>query len=206
MCVSPKSGADLVLREGQELKLVYPQEGAEPELFEGLKFDNRFLQPMDGDAVLENTRAATEYCLAHPTWRLSLQTHKIIGITVTMIELFKEFTFEAAHQLAANVDPDHPYANLHGHSFKVEVALRGEPDPATGWIVDLAEVEETLLQVRRRLDHNYLNSIEGLERPTLENLTRWIWDQVAPQLPGLCRVVVRRGTCNEGCCYQGNPS
>jgi len=121
-----------------------------------------------------------------------------------MIELFKEFTFEAAHQLAANVDPDHPYANLHGHSFKVEVFFRGEPNPDTGWIVDLAEVEQILAPIRTQLDHSYLNSIDGLERPTLENITRWIWHRVAPDLPGLDRVVVRRGTCNEGCVYHGD--
>jgi 7-carboxy-7-deazaguanine synthase len=80
ICVSPKSGADLVLREGQELKLVYPQAGAAPEQFESLQFDHHFLQPMDGNALPENTRAATSYCLAHPAWRLSLQMHKIIGI------------------------------------------------------------------------------------------------------------------------------
>lgn len=80
ICVSPKAGAELVLRAGHELKLVYPQDGAEPERFEGLQFDHHFLQPMDGTAVQENTRAATDYCLAHPTWRLGLQTHKIIGI------------------------------------------------------------------------------------------------------------------------------
>jgi 6-pyruvoyltetrahydropterin/6-carboxytetrahydropterin synthase len=123
-----------------------------------------------------------------------------------MIELFKEFTFEAAHQLARNVDPGHPYANLHGHSFKVEVFLRGEPDPETGWILDLAEVDEALAPVKNKLDHNYLNAIDGLTHPTLENLTRWIWEQVSPQLPGLHRVVVRRGSCNEGCVYQSDPS
>ncbi len=123
-----------------------------------------------------------------------------------MIEIFKEFTFEAAHQLAANVDPGHPYANLHGHSFKVEVFLRGEPDPETGWIVDLAEVEQALAPVREQLDHHYLNVIDGLERPTLENIARWIWDQVAPRIPALHRVVVRRGAGNEGCVYQGAPS
>ena len=80
ICVSPKSGTELVVRNGQELKLVYPQTGAEPERFEGLKFDHFFLQPLDGEMVADSTHAATEYCLTHPMWRLSLQTHKIIGI------------------------------------------------------------------------------------------------------------------------------
>ncbi|MEJ0025488.1 MAG: 7-carboxy-7-deazaguanine synthase [Rhizomicrobium sp.] len=80
ICVSPKARADLVLTRGNELKLVYPQEGAEPERYAGLAFENFFLQPMDDDARAANTQAATEYCLAHPQWRLSLQTHKLIGI------------------------------------------------------------------------------------------------------------------------------
>jgi len=80
ICVSPKAGADLVQVSGNELKLVYPQAGAEPECYAGLAFGHFFLQPMDGPERAQNTVAATEYCLAHPAWRLSLQTHKLIGI------------------------------------------------------------------------------------------------------------------------------
>ena len=80
ICVSPKAGAQLVLRQGDELKLVYPQSGAEPERFEALEFHHFFLQPMDGPAREANTEAALRYCLAHPRWRLSLQTHKLLGI------------------------------------------------------------------------------------------------------------------------------
>jgi 7-carboxy-7-deazaguanine synthase (Cx14CxxC type) len=80
ICVSPKAGAPLVQRSGDELKLVFPQAGADPSAFEALRFDKFFLQPMDGPDRDKNTRAATQYCLAHPRWRLSLQTHKLIGI------------------------------------------------------------------------------------------------------------------------------
>lgn len=80
ICVSPKAGADLVLRSGQELKLIYPQPGAEPELFRNLDFRHFLLQPMDGPQTERNTRLALEYCLKHPQWRLSLQTHKILKI------------------------------------------------------------------------------------------------------------------------------
>jgi 7-carboxy-7-deazaguanine synthase (Cx14CxxC type) len=80
LCVSPKVGAELVVRSGNELKLVYPQDGGEPERFEGLGFDHFFLQPMDGPFRDANTQAALQYCLAHPRWRLSLQTHKLLGI------------------------------------------------------------------------------------------------------------------------------
>jgi 7-carboxy-7-deazaguanine synthase len=80
ICVSPKAGAELVQRSGDELKLVYPQAGAEPELFEGLAFEHFLLQPMDGPEAARNTKAAVDYCLAHPRWRFSLQTHKTIGV------------------------------------------------------------------------------------------------------------------------------
>jgi 7-carboxy-7-deazaguanine synthase len=80
ICVSPKAGAELVLRVGHELKLVYPQVGAEPERFAHLDFQHFFLQPMDGPERELNTQLATRYCLEHPQWRLSLQTHKLIGI------------------------------------------------------------------------------------------------------------------------------
>ena len=80
ICVSPKAGATLVLRRGNELKLVFPQPGFEPERFESLEFEHFFLQPMDGPRAAENTKSATQYCLTHPRWRLSLQTHKLLGI------------------------------------------------------------------------------------------------------------------------------
>ncbi len=80
LTVSPKAGAELKLKRGGELKLVYPQRGAEPERFEQLEFRHFFLQPMDGPDKARNTALATEYCLAHPQWRLSLQMHKLLGI------------------------------------------------------------------------------------------------------------------------------
>jgi 7-carboxy-7-deazaguanine synthase (Cx14CxxC type) len=80
ICVSPKAGADFVQTRGHELKLVYPQEGAEPASFAHLAFEHFFLQPMDGLLRQKHTDAATRYCMAHPRWRLSLQTHKLLGI------------------------------------------------------------------------------------------------------------------------------
>jgi 7-carboxy-7-deazaguanine synthase len=80
ICVSPKAGASLVLDRGDELKLIYPQEGLEPEDFAAHDFAHFFLQPMDGPARAHNTEAAVRYCLAHPRWRLSLQVHKLLGI------------------------------------------------------------------------------------------------------------------------------
>ena len=80
ICVSPKAGAPLALRRGDELKLVFPQPGVDPAAFAELEFKNYYLQPMDGPRLVENTRAAIEYCLAHPRWRLSVQVHKVIGV------------------------------------------------------------------------------------------------------------------------------
>jgi 7-carboxy-7-deazaguanine synthase len=80
LCVSPKAGAPLVIHSGNEIKLVFPQEGVDPVQFEPLGFEHFFLQPMDGPELELNTAAALQYCLAHPRWRLSLQTHKLLGI------------------------------------------------------------------------------------------------------------------------------
>jgi 7-carboxy-7-deazaguanine synthase (Cx14CxxC type) len=80
VCVSPKAGAPLVQQSGNELKLVYPQRDAPPEKFETMDFDHFFLQPMDGPDVEANTRLAIDYCMTHPRWRLSVQTHKILGL------------------------------------------------------------------------------------------------------------------------------
>lgn len=80
ICVSPKAGAELLLRRGHELKLIFPQHGAEPEQFIALDFQHFFLQPMDGLYRVRNTQLAVQYCLTHPQWRLSLQAHKLLGI------------------------------------------------------------------------------------------------------------------------------
>ncbi len=122
-----------------------------------------------------------------------------------MFEVFKEFSFDAAHHLATNVENDHPYARIHGHSFTVMVIVRGQPDPKTNWVVDVAELEKALKVVHGELDHRCLNDIQGLEIPTLENICTWIWRHLKPQFPLLYRVTVKRGTLGEGCTYQEMP-
>jgi 6-pyruvoyl tetrahydropterin synthase/QueD family protein len=119
----------------------------------------------------------------------------------TMAELFKEFTFEAAHRLPF-VPTDHKCHRLHGHSFKVEVHVSGEVDPRTGWIIDFSEIKSAFMPLHAQLDHNYLNEIPGLENPTSENLAVWIWERLELTLSGLCRVMVRE-TCTSGCVYAG---
>lgn len=114
------------------------------------------------------------------------------------METFKQFTFEAAHELP-------PFSSLHGHSFYVQLTMKGEPDPVYGWVANLYEVEHHVAELRGRLDHTYLNKIEGLSVPSLENVARWIWQNLAEKLPGLNRVQVRRGSEGdaEGCSYSG---
>lgn len=117
------------------------------------------------------------------------------------MDIFKVFTFEAAHRLP-NVAPGHKCGRLHGHSFRVEIHVRGPVDADAGWVMDFAEVKQAFRPLYDRLDHHYLNEIEGLWNPTSENLARWIWDQLRPSLPGLSKVVLLE-TCNSGCIYRG---
>jgi len=118
------------------------------------------------------------------------------------MDVFKVFTFEAAH-LLPNVPPGHKCARLHGHSFRVEVHVSGPLDPHLGWVMDFADLKAAFRPLHDQLDHRYLNDIEGLENPTSENLARWIWARLLPSLPGLSKVVVRE-TCNSGCAYRGD--
>jgi len=122
-----------------------------------------------------------------------------------MHELFKEFTFDAAHHLGSNVEPGHHYGRVHGHSFTVTVVLRGDPDPKTQWIADLSKFKDVLDKVHFEIDHHYLNDIAGLETPTMESISRWIYQQVKPEFPQLHRVTVRGGTLGEGCTYSETP-
>lgn len=117
------------------------------------------------------------------------------------MEIFKEFTFEAAHRLP-HVPPGHKCARLHGHSFRVRIHVRGEVDPQMGWVMDFGDVKTAFKPLYDQLDHNYLNEIPGLENPTSEVLARWIWERLLPVLPGLSRVMVRE-TCTSGCVYRG---
>ena len=118
------------------------------------------------------------------------------------MELCKRFSIEAAHRLP-NVPAGHKCARLHGHSFHVEIHVRGPVDERAGWVMDFADLKAAFEPIFARLDHNYLNEIPGLENPTSENLARWIWHELKPALPLLCRVVVNE-TCTSGCLYEGD--
>ncbi|MCZ8206383.1 6-carboxytetrahydropterin synthase QueD [Gemmatimonas sp.] len=117
------------------------------------------------------------------------------------VELYKQFTVEAAHRLP-NVPPGHKCARLHGHSFGIELRVSGPLDPALGWVMDFAEIKTAFQPLYDQLDHHYLNDIPGLENPTSEVLAVWIWERLKPVLPLLSAVVVRE-TCTSGCEYRG---
>jgi queuosine biosynthesis protein QueD len=117
------------------------------------------------------------------------------------VRLVKGFTFEAAHRLP-HLPETHKCYRLHGHSFRVEVQVEGEIDPHTGWFMDYAEIKRAFEPLHERLDHNYLNEVEGLENPTSENLAVWIWQRLGPALPALVKVVVHE-TCTARCEYGG---
>ena len=117
------------------------------------------------------------------------------------IELHREYRFEAAHRLP-RLPADHKCHRLHGHSFRFEVMLVGEVDEKTGFLIDFGDVDAIVEPLRQRLDHYFLNEIEGLENPTSEILSRWIWRALKPQLPMLVSVTVAE-TCDARCVYRG---
>ena len=120
---------------------------------------------------------------------------------MSYVRLTHEFRFEAAHRLP-KVPAGHKCSRLHGHSFKVEVAVAGRVDPETGWLIDFGKMFELWRPLHDQLDHNYLNEVPGLENPTSEVLARWIWDRMKPRLPELVEVTLFE-TCDARCDYQG---
>ena len=117
------------------------------------------------------------------------------------MDLFKIFQIEAAHYLP-NVPEGHKCRRMHGHSFRIEVHVSGEVDPELGWVMDFADLKAAFRPLYDQLDHRCLNDIEGLENPTSENLARWIWRRLKPELAGLKAIVVQE-TCTSGCRYEG---
>lgn len=119
------------------------------------------------------------------------------------MEIFCEFRFEAAHRLP-HVPAGHKCGRLHGHSYRVEVHVAAPVDRRSGWVMDFADIRAAFAPIHELLDHRYLNEIAGLENPTSENLSCWIWDRLTSGLP-LSAVVVGE-TCTSGCVYRGPES
>src|ERR1044071_5044191 len=117
------------------------------------------------------------------------------------MDIFKLFTIAAAHRLP-NVPKGHKCERLHGHSYRIEVHVRGPVGDQTGWVIDFAEITDAFQPLFDQLDHHYLNEVDGLSNPTSENIARWVWNRLRPTLPILNKVVVHE-TCTSGCAYQG---
>mgnify|MGYP003323155375 FL=1 len=117
------------------------------------------------------------------------------------MEVYKTFAIEAARSLPKLPD-DHPCKKVHGHSFKITVTVEGEIDQATGFVMDFADIDSAFRPIYERIDHKYLNEINGLENPSSENLCRWIWKQLDLSLNGLKQIEVKE-TESTGCIYKG---
>lgn len=118
-----------------------------------------------------------------------------------VVELAKDFRFEAAHYLP-KVPEGHKCRRMHGHSFRGEVVVRGAVDPRTGWLIDFGDLKRVMDPILARLDHYLLNEVEGLENPTSEEIAIWMWKRLAPSLPQLYRVTIEE-TCTTRCIYYG---
>lgn len=114
--------------------------------------------------------------------------------------IYKDFTFEAAHQLPL-VPETHKCSKLHGHSFWVRVSVDGNLNNL-GWVIDYAEIKSACGPIIEELDHSYLNEVPGLSNPTSENIAIWLWDAIRPKLDILSEIEVKE-TCNSGCIYRG---
>ena len=105
-------------------------------------------------------------------------------------ELVHTVRFESARKLT-KVPDGHPCGNIYGLSFKLDIHIEGTPDDETGWVVDFDEIEKSFDPIKDRIDHNYLNEVEGLENPTTEILITWIWNELKPILPNLSKLVLK---------------
>jgi len=117
------------------------------------------------------------------------------------MEIYKEFSFDSAHFLP-NVPEGHKCKNMHGHTYRLKVVIEGEPDPVLGWLMDFKELKDKVGVVIEQLDHKLINDIKGLENPTAELITIWIWKQIKPVLPLLSRIELYE-TPTTGVIYRG---
>ncbi len=117
------------------------------------------------------------------------------------MEIFASFSLEASHSLPC-VSDHHKCRRLHGHSYRVEVHVRGPVPDETGWVMDFEDIVDAFQPVLGQLDHRHLNDVPGLENPTCENIARWIWERLKSSLPMLSKIVIHE-TPGSGCIYRG---
>ena len=118
------------------------------------------------------------------------------------MDIFKIFSIEAARSLP-NLPNNHPCKNVHGHSFKVKIVVRGRVNENTGFVIDFSEIDLAFKPLVTQLDHKYLNDVPGLENPSSENMCQWIWLNLKPKLPGLYKIVIQE-TESTGCSFKGD--
>ncbi len=121
-----------------------------------------------------------------------------------MFEISKQFYFDAAHFMP-HMAQGHPYRQMHGHSFHVQIAIQGTPHPETGWVMDFEALDTIIAEVRSELDHRLLNEIDGLSIPTLENICAWLWRRLSNQVPGLSRIMISRPSVGQSCTLTAAP-
>ncbi len=117
------------------------------------------------------------------------------------MEIYKEFAFDSAHFLPL-IPEGHKCRNIHGHTYRLRVYVKGEPDKHLGWIIDFKELKDLVTPIIDKLDHKLLNDVSGLENPTAENITAWLWEQIKPVLPSLSRIELKE-TPTTGVIYNG---
>jgi len=115
--------------------------------------------------------------------------------------VYKKFNVESARSLP-NVPETHPCYQLHGHSFKIIISVKGQLDKHTGFVTDFQEIENAFNPIKKKLDHSFLNKIEGLSNPTSENICIWIWDKIESSIPNICEIEIKE-TDSTGCIYRG---
>tara|TARA_B100000900_G_C20524646_1_gene693649 strand:- start:344 stop:700 length:357 start_codon:yes stop_codon:yes gene_type:complete len=118
------------------------------------------------------------------------------------MDIHKIFSIEAARSLP-NLPQNHPCNNIHGHSFKVKIIVRGLVNEQTGFVIDFSEIDTAFKPIFKQLDHNYLNNVSGLENPSSENMCHWIWNKLKPNLPNLYEIIIEE-TESTGCSYKGD--
>lgn len=117
------------------------------------------------------------------------------------MRIFRAFTFDAAHRLP-NLPISHRCSNLHGHTFRVEIHVESDLEPKFDWVIDFGDIKGIVEPVIEQLDHHYLNEIEGLENPTSENISKWLWKFIQPDLPILTKIVVQESP-DSGAVFEG---
>ena len=117
------------------------------------------------------------------------------------MEIYKKFRFDAAHRLTG-VPAAHKCSAMHGHGYEVEIHLRGPVNPQTGFVMDFGDLFKACDPLFKQLDHSILNEIDGLENPTSENMSIWMWNRLKPQLPLLSKIIIKE-TDSSGCIYCG---